>query len=400
MIEPFVVDIDNSSSKLVSGCNISGEVSMDCIEKFKINQLQKARKNESRVNEWRKSFISEYPRSSLISIPMNKYLISRSGTGYHDSFCRRICFGLKSIFHINLGNSWSDVFGISLKNGTQLTLSKPLADKFDRNYNKAFIQIRNEITNLLDSMEKNDYIAVKGCELHSYFKYILLIIYFPDKILPVCSQLLLHRYCESLCIKVSYNEEMIYIHNELLNCKNAIPEISFWSNSIFASFCDWLYRKNMTIDSKLLIQDIQKSIGKTIEEVDSLKLQGKEKEAIVKVRINQSFFRDRLLQRYKMCCLCGVSNQSVLVASHIKPWSESDPDEKLDSDNGFLMCPNHDKLFDQGLISFDDDGSIIISDRLSEVDRLYLNVSDNMKVSLTNQNKKYLQYHRKKFFNT
>ena len=52
----------------------------------------------------------------------------------------------------------------------------------------------------------------------------------------------------------------------------------------------------------------------------------------------------------------------LLVASHIKPWSISDANEKLDIHNGLLMCPNHDKLFDRGYISFDDTGRILISE--------------------------------------
>lgn len=65
------------------------------------------------------------------------------------------------------------------------------------------------------------------------------------------------------------------------------------------------------------------------------------------------------------------------------------------------MCPNHDKLFDQGWITFDDDGNIVIADRLSERDRNALNIKANMKISLTEKNKTYLQYHRKnKFKNT
>ena len=56
----------------------------------------------------------------------------------------------------------------------------------------------------------------------------------------------------------------------------------------------------------------------------------------------------------------------LLVASHIKPWSISDANEKLDIHNGLLMCPNHDKLFDRGYISFDDTGRILISEKLDD----------------------------------
>ena len=73
-------------------------------------------------------------------------------------------------------------------------------------------------------------------------------------------------------------------------------------------------------------------------------------------------FRNKLLQRYSKCCLCGVSNPNLLIASHIKSWSESEPNEKLDIDNGLLMCPNHDRLFLIRVANFDENGYVIIAD--------------------------------------
>lgn len=124
-------------------------------------------------------------------------------------------------------------------------------------------------------------------------------------------------------------------------------------------------------------------------------LTGGEREALVKQRINQSKFRMKLLARYDGCCLCGVKNPDLLIASHIKPWSVSDRYEKLDEDNGLLLCPNHDKLFDAGLISFDNDGVIIISDKVSGNDRVFMNIREGDKIELTAGNRTYLKYHRK-----
>lgn len=140
------------------------------------------------------------------------------------------------------------------------------------------------------------------------------------------------------------------------------------------------------------------AIDNLIDEIEQLNLQGETKEAVVKIRVNQGIFRDRLLYRHKKCCLCGVSNPTMLIASHIKPWKDSGPREKLDMDNGFLMCPNHDRLFDQGLITFDANGSIVIAKKLSENDRMFLNVRTGMKITLTEGNKKYLKFHRKNVF--
>lgn len=131
-------------------------------------------------------------------------------------------------------------------------------------------------------------------------------------------------------------------------------------------------------------------------ELSSLK--GVEREAVVRSRVNQGVFRNLLLKRYNRCCLCQVSNRGLLTASHIKPWSVSTSVEKLDWNNGFLMCPNHDSLFDKGFITFKDDGSIMISDFLSEIDRIFTNVRPDMSIELTEGNKSYLQYHRKNVY--
>ena len=88
----------------------------------------------------------------------------------------------------------------------------------------------------------------------------------------------------------------------------------------------------------------------------------------------------------------------LLVASHIKPWSISDANEKLDIHNGLLMCPNHDKLFDRGYISFDDTGRILISEKLDDNNRMYMNITPTMKIDITAENIKYIKYHRKNVF--
>lgn len=134
------------------------------------------------------------------------------------------------------------------------------------------------------------------------------------------------------------------------------------------------------------------------QELDELQVEGNDRESLIKVRTNQGIFRKRLLAKYQKCCLCRVHNIEFLIASHIKPWNTCDPHEKLDVNNGFLLCPNHDKLFDGGWISFDDTGLIMISEQMDSVDRINMNVFDDMKICLNEKNKKYLEYHRNNIF--
>lgn len=144
-------------------------------------------------------------------------------------------------------------------------------------------------------------------------------------------------------------------------------------------------------------KEVEESLAeaeKIEEELDGLNLEGTTRKAYVDQRVNQSKFRKFLLERYDSCCLCGVKNHDFLIASHIKPWNKSTPKEKVDADNGFLLCSNHDSLFDQGYISFEDDGSIILSPRLSKSDAELMNVSEEMGIRLTEKNRRYLSYHR------
>ena len=88
----------------------------------------------------------------------------------------------------------------------------------------------------------------------------------------------------------------------------------------------------------------------------------------------------------------------LLRASHIKPWSKSDSHEKLDLGNGLLLCPNHDRLFDSGLISFSEEGEIMISTELDELNRTFMNVNPKMKIKVSEENREYLKYHREYIF--
>lgn len=88
----------------------------------------------------------------------------------------------------------------------------------------------------------------------------------------------------------------------------------------------------------------------------------------------------------------------MLVASHIKPWVKSDKYEKLDIENGLLLCPNHDKLFDSGLISFDSKGKIMISSKLDKNNQIFLNVNNDYEIKMTDENASYIKYHRDNIF--
>lgn len=121
------------------------------------------------------------------------------------------------------------------------------------------------------------------------------------------------------------------------------------------------------------------------------------RQAVRDARIGQGYFRKRLLDLWEACPVTGLSEPSLLIASHIKPWSKSDDDERLDHYNGFLLAPHIDRLFDKGLIGFDNSGSIIISTLLKPGDQTALGIHTGLRIPVEPDHVKYLEEHRKLF---
>lgn len=126
-----------------------------------------------------------------------------------------------------------------------------------------------------------------------------------------------------------------------------------------------------------------------------------DREAMIKARVGQGPFRAALIKRWGGCSVTTCSAPGLLIASHIKPWSKcTTPAERLGAANGLLLTPNLDKLFDRGLITFDDRFRIRISPALRPGDALHLNVHQNLR--LTSKADKdllpFLEYHTQNIF--
>jgi predicted restriction endonuclease len=121
-----------------------------------------------------------------------------------------------------------------------------------------------------------------------------------------------------------------------------------------------------------------------------------EKQNYVLSRIGQGLYRKQLIQFWKSCSVTGIKEIPLLIASHIKPWKKSNDYEKLDVYNGLLLTPNLDKVFDLGLISFDNNGKILISDFLDDYESF--GVYENMKIEISEKHKVYLEYHKENVF--
>lgn len=96
--------------------------------------------------------------------------------------------------------------------------------------------------------------------------------------------------------------------------------------------------------------------------------EGRDEPTIAKSRRGQALFRQTVLSAYRnQCALTGLAQPQLLVASHIVPWSE-DPSMRLNPRNGIALNALHDKAFDRGLITFDDDLRLQISPALEADD--------------------------------
>ena len=89
----------------------------------------------------------------------------------------------------------------------------------------------------------------------------------------------------------------------------------------------------------------------------------------------------------------------ILRASHIKPWRECTNEERLDPYNGLLLVPNLDALFDAGLITFGEEGGLVVSKAVSKEDRVLLGLESEMRLrKLPQRSMDYLDHHRKNVF--
>lgn len=124
-----------------------------------------------------------------------------------------------------------------------------------------------------------------------------------------------------------------------------------------------------------------------------------EKDAIVKSRIGQGWFRDRVVKLWGSCAVTGISNLALLHASHIKPWRDSSNKERLDPMNGLLLQPTLDHLFDAGLITFSANGAVIFSPKLSQDDIQKLELKDDIKLrKIPTSLMDHMTYHRNNVF--
>ncbi len=127
------------------------------------------------------------------------------------------------------------------------------------------------------------------------------------------------------------------------------------------------------------------------------------KRAEIEQRLQQSKFRKGVLEKFNgQCCLSGIYEQELLVASHIVPWA-ADEKSRLDPNNGLCLFVSYDKLFDKGYFTVDDEGRVVIPDDVSRLSRgvqELLYGINRRKIAFSNGEipRDYLAYHRTEIY--
>lgn len=144
------------------------------------------------------------------------------------------------------------------------------------------------------------------------------------------------------------------------------------------------------------------SYGKKKEETQPKSKKAKKKsEDISRARDGQGKYREQLLEQCRYCPFTMISDERLLIASHIKPWAASDDFEKTDPNNGYMLSPLYDKLFDRGFITFTFDRHVILSEFISPYTWKQIGLKNDTFIKplqMDDNRKKYLKFHHQSVF--
>jgi len=122
-----------------------------------------------------------------------------------------------------------------------------------------------------------------------------------------------------------------------------------------------------------------------------------QREQVVLARRGQGLFKSRVMNIERACRITGVTREEHLRASHCKPWRDSSNEERLEGENGLLLTPNADHLFDRGFIGFEDNGDLLISPVADKESLSRLGIDLDRRVNVggfSDGQRKFLDFHR------
>lgn len=148
------------------------------------------------------------------------------------------------------------------------------------------------------------------------------------------------------------------------------------------------YQPNDFLDKQIIKNLIQNDVENTSKIIQQT------------IRVGQEKFRRNLLDEISFCPITGITDRRILTASHIKPWRVSNNNERLDKNNGFIFSPTIDKLFDIGLITFENNKTLLTSKALDKNNINSIGIEPKRvyeKLPVENR-EQYLEYHRNFIF--
>lgn len=124
-----------------------------------------------------------------------------------------------------------------------------------------------------------------------------------------------------------------------------------------------------------------------------------ERSGLVTSRVGQGAYRKRIIHRWEYkCAVTNFNKLDILIASHIVPWSKASDHERLDVNNGLLLSPTYDALFDKHLITFDNNGKIQLSEKIEFSAYQKIGVTGKEQITdLSMYNIQYLDRHNQIF---
>lgn len=134
---------------------------------------------------------------------------------------------------------------------------------------------------------------------------------------------------------------------------------------------------------------------------DDTSLLDTDRHAIVLARRGQGLFKQRVMQIESACRITGVDRPEHLRASHCKPWRDATHEERLDGENGLLLTPSMDHLFDRGFIAFEDSGQTIISPVAHRDSLLRMGIAPEALPNVgrfSSGQRRFLEFHRENVF--
>lgn len=201
------------------------------------------------------------------------------------------------------------------------------------------------------------------------------------------------------------SERLIIIEQEIFLCEFSNNDVSRFPSRVKA-LASYLRSKNSygkyivsNVKEQCTLQLLSSSETTIVDSLMASSFDETEKLSLISSRIGQGKYREALIAKNECCPLTGTSDERFLIASHIKPWRVCSNLERLDPENGFLLSPHIDLLFDRGFISFSDDGKLLAADTTIERQIEEWSIEkEKSSFPFSDRKKSYLAYHREYVF--